>query len=499
MGNVHPLEVPGGRPRRVPRYREIARRFARAIEDGILATGERLPSMRQLREDEGVSISTVSRALAELEELGLVSARPKSGYYVRPRIRLPTPEPVRPRTVAGATAVSVSELVARVYRDAQDPRIVHLGYASPATSLLPTLALARTMSAVARRDPVASVAQEMPPGLLELRSAISRRALGWGCLLPAEDLVITSGATEAVYLSLLAVANRGDTVAIETPAHYGTLQAIESLGLKALEIPCDSDTGMDLDELERRLDQHPASAVVSVPNFSNPLGSCMPDSSKERLVRRLAARGVPLVEDDVYGDLAFAGARPRPAKAYDADGNVLYCGSFSKTLVPGYRVGFAAPGRFRDRFELLKFAMNESTPTITQRTLAQFLRGGGYDRHLRWLRARLETNVARISAAIGEGFPDGTRISRPRGGCFIWVELPGGVDALDLHARALDAGVSIAPGHIFSPSQAHRNCIRLNCGEPWSEQIEAAVRLVGRLASRLRPPGDTIPTRTRLT
>lgn len=490
MGAMSRSEIAGCRPKRTPRYREIARRFARAIEDGILAAGERLPSMRQLREDEGISISTVSRALAELEYLGLVSARPKSGYYVRPRVRLPTPEPVRPRAVAGATEVSVTELVARVYRDAQDPRIVHLGYASPATSLLPISALTRAMIAVARRAPVASVAQEMPPGLPELRSAISRRALGWGCLLTTEDLVITSGATEAVYLSLLAVATRGDTVAIETPAHYGTLQAIESLGLKALEIPCDSETGMDLDELERRLDQHPVAAVVSVPNFSNPLGSCMPDPSKERLVRLLRPRGIPLVEDDVYGDLAFTGTRPKPAKAFDSDGNVLFCGSFSKTLAPGYRVGFAAPGRFRDRFELLKFAMNEATPSITQRTLAHFLRGGGYDRHLRWLRAHLEANVTRISAAVGEGFPDGTRISRPRGGCFVWVELPGGVDALELHARALDAGVSIAPGHIFSPSQAHRNCIRLNCGEPWSEQIEAAVHLVGRLAARLRsrPP-----------
>ncbi len=486
MRPTNTLGGPRARAGRTPRYREIARRLARAIEDGILAAGERLPSIRRLRNDERVSISTVNQALAELESLGLVEARPKSGYYVRPRVRLARPEPVRPRAVARATDVSVSDLVARVYRAARDPRIVHLGAAIPAAAFLPTAALARALSAAARRSPAAGVAYEMPPGLADLRSVISRRALGWGCLLTADDIVITAGATEAVYLSLLAVASRGDTVAIETPAFYGTLQAIESLGLKALEVPCDSETGIDLDELERRLDRQSVAAVVSVPNFSNPLGSCMPDASKERMVRTLAARGIPLVEDDVYGDLVFGTSRPKPAKAYDTEGNVLFCGSFSKSLAPGYRVGFAAPGRFRDRVELLKFAMNLATPSITQRALAHYLRGGGYDRHLRQLRAGLEVNVARVSAAVAEGFPDGTRISRPKGGCFVWIELPGGVDALELHARALDAGVSIAPGHIFSPSQAHRSCIRLSCGEPWGERIEAAVRLVGRLASRLR-------------
>jgi DNA-binding transcriptional MocR family regulator len=223
--------------------------------------------------------------------------------------------------------------------------------------------------------------------------------------------------------------------------------------------------------------------VVAVPNFANPLGSCMPDAAKERMVRMLAARRVPLVEDDVYGDLAFGTTRPRPAKSWDLDGNVIYCGSFAKSLGPGFRVGFAAPGRHLDRFEVLKFALNVAVPSITQRALASYLGGGGYDRHLRSLRARLHGNVMRMSAAVADAFPAGTRVSRPQGGCFLWVDLPAGVDALALHARALDAGVSIAPGPIFSPVQSHRNGIRLSCGDPWTERIAAAIRLVGRLAA----------------
>ncbi len=477
------------RDRAIPRYRAIARRLAKAIEDGILRPGERLPSIRDLCEEERVSVSTVNQALGELESLGLVESRPRSGYYVRPRVQLPAP--ARPPAAAKATAVSISDLVIRFYRATRDPNLVLLSVASPSVSMLPTAALARALSSEARRSPTGVVAEEVPPGLLELRAAISQRAFRWGCLFPADDIVVTAGAIEAVTLGLLSVASRGQTVAVESPAFYGTLHAIEALGLKVLEVPCDPETGMDLDVLERQLDRHRVAAVVSVPNFSNPLGSCMPDRAKERLVRILAVRGVPLIEDDVFGDLVFFGPRPKPVNAWDTDGNVIYCGSFSKSLGPGFRLGFGVPGRFRDQFELHKFALNVAVPAVTQRAMARYLRGGGYDRHLRLLRARLQANMARVSAAIAGGFPAGTRVSRPKGGCFLWVELPPEVDALELYTRALEAGVCVAPGQIFSPSQANRNCIRISCGEPWSERIAGAIRLVGRLAASLCRPAAT--------
>jgi DNA-binding transcriptional MocR family regulator len=281
------------------------------------------------------------------------------------------------------------------------------------------------------------------------------------------------------------VASRGDTVAVESPTYYGVLLALEALGLRVLEVPCHPDSGIDLDALEGRLEHHRVAAVLAVPSFSNPLGSLMPDLAKQRLVRMLSLRAIPLIEDDVYGDLAFGPARPKPAKAFDEDGTVMYCGSFSKTVAPGLRVGFVAPGRWRERVEVLKFATSSATSTLSQHALVHFLEEGNYDRHLRTLRARLEQNVARVAGAVAASFPAGTRVSRPRGGCFLWVELPSNVDALALHARAHDAGVAIAPGHIFSAAHVHANCIRLSCGEAYSDRIEGAVRLVGRLATRL--------------
>lgn len=469
------------------RYVEIAGRLARAIADGTYAAGDRLPSVRAICRDEAVSPSTAVQALARLEALGAVEARLRSGFFVRPRLVAPTPRPARP--APGPKAVTVGALVQQVYRAARDPRLVPLGASAPSPALLPAAALARAMGSVARRAVTAGLQYEMPPGLLDLRRGVARRLLAQGCSVGPEELVVTSGATEAILLALLAATSPGDSVAVESPAFFGTLQAIEALGLRVVEVPSLPDAGLDVDALERTLEHERVAAVVAVPNFSNPLGGLMPDAAKARLVRLLAERGLPLVEDDVYGDLAFDGSRPRPAKAWDRDGLVILCGSFSKSLAPGYRVGFVVPGRHHDAIERLKFATNVASPTLPQRAIARFLASGAYDRHLRGLRSHLEEIVARTSAAVAESFPVGTRISRPHGGCYLWVELPTAVDALQLHSRSLAAGVAISPGQIFSPTGSHRSCIRLNCGEPWSPRIAAAVSTVGALARAMERTG----------
>jgi DNA-binding transcriptional MocR family regulator len=468
-----------------PRYEQIARRYAAAIEAGTLAPGERFPSVRHLAAEERASVTTVIRALGRLETLGLVEAHPRSGHFVRHRARPPVPRPQHPRATAAARPVSVSTLVAEIYRAARDPKVVPLGATAPSPELLPTAAMARAISASLRHPRDGGAAGELPPGLQALRRIIARRALTWGCQLSEDDVVVTSGAMEAVHLCLLAVARPGDIVAIECPAYYGTLQTVEALGLRVLEIPCQPDTGMDVEALAQRLERHRVAAVLAVPSFSNPLGSTMPDQAKARLVNLLSGHRIPLIEDDVFGELAFGAVRPKPAKAFDTDGTVMLCSSFSKTLGPGYRVGFAAPGRHRDRVEGLKFATSVSTPALQQRAIARYLDGGAFDRHLRTLRDRLASIEACTAAAVAESFPGGTRVTSPQGGCFLWVEMPAAVDAMTLHARALDAGVSISPGPIFSPSGGHRNCIRLSCAVPWSPAIDGAIRLVGRLASRL--------------
>ena len=289
---------------------------------------------------------------------------------------------------------------------------------------------------------------------------------------------------EALNLCLRAVAKSGDIIAIESPAFYGTLQIIESLGMRALEIPADPRDGVVLCALASALKRQKVKACLFVTNFSNPLGSCMPGAHKKELVELLARREIPLIEDDIYGDLFFGSNRPGTAKAYDKKGLVLLCSSFSETLAPGYRVGWTAPGRFKPQIESLKFTSSMATVTAPQMAIAQFLQSGGYDRYLRKLRRTLMGQVQQMSSAVGRYFPDGTKATRPQGGYVLWVELPRTINSLELHRQALEQKISIAPGPIFSAKQRYKNFIRLSCGLPWSHKIDGAVQTLADLARK---------------
>src|SRR6266480_5497475 len=343
-------------------YKQVALRISELIEHGTLRPGARVPSVRKLSEQEEVSIATVTQAYRVLESKGLIEARPQSGYYVRARLWQAPAEPEKSEPPLRATRVNTSDLVMRFMQAARDPTLVGFGAALPSQLLLPTRQLCRTMAAVGRRSPQLANRYDVAPGAHELRVQIARRAIETGCTLAPDDIIITCGCQEALYLALRAVAESGDTIAIESPTYFGVLQIIGSLGLKACEIPTFPRHGICLDELEKRLDCCRIKACMFSLNFSNPLGSCMPDDKKARLVKILAEREIPLIEDDLYGNLSHSPHRPKTAKAFDKYGLVLLCDSFTKTLAPGLRVGWTAPGRFRTQVEHLKFISSIGTP-----------------------------------------------------------------------------------------------------------------------------------------
>jgi DNA-binding transcriptional MocR family regulator len=464
-------------------YEEVADEIRDAIDSGALRPGDRLPSVRRLSRQRKVSVSTVLEAYAHLEAAGAVQARPQSGHYVRARRSAPEPRPMR--TPQETSPVSVSSLLASVYSTCHADAVVGLGAAYTPFSLLPTKRLRRLLSAEVRAAPQGGAEYDEPRGFPPLRHQIARRALDWGCTLSPDELIVTYGASEALNLCLLAVAQRGDTIAVESPTFFGILQMLEAHGLRALEIPSDPRHGMRLDALEAGLKRHRVAAVVAVPNFSNPLGSLMPDANKQKLVAMLARREIPLIEDDIFGDLHYGPSRPRVAKSFDRRGLVLLCGSFSKTLAHGYRIGWVAPGRFQDRVQLLKYSQTVATTTLPQRAIATFLEGGGYDRHLRTLRRSLAESIRRLQGAVVEHFPRGTRMTRPEGGMLLWVELPRRVDAIELYQRALHEGITIAPGPIFSARQRLGHFIRLNAGIEWTPRVEVALARLGQLAAEL--------------
>jgi DNA-binding transcriptional MocR family regulator len=463
-------------------YERVVDRIATLINRGTLRPGERISSVRKLSSQLRVSVSTVLQAYFLLEDRGFIEARPQSGFYVKLRPRDLPPEPKPSNPSLSATKVGVAELLAKVFEAARNPDFVPLATAIPSPDLLPTKQLNRFMAWVARHRGEQGVNYDFPPGNEALRRQVARRSIDWGCSLSPEDIVTTCGAMEALNLCIRAVAKPGDTIAIESPTFYGILQA--SLGMRALEIPTHPRDGIDLNVLEHAIKKNKIKACLLVPNFNNPLGSCMSDTNKKQLVEMLGHRELPLIEDDIYGDIYFGTVRPKAAKAFDKEGLVLLCSSFSKTIAPGYRVGWVAPGRFKLQVEHLKSMNTIATATLPQMAVARFLESGGYDRHLRKLRKALATQVQQVVLAISRYFPGGTKVTRPAGGFVLWVELPKGVDSIELYRKALAEKISIAPGPIFSAKQKYQNFIRISCGQPWSNRLEQALVTLGRLAGK---------------
>jgi len=465
-------------------YETLAERVAFLVDEGTYRPGERVPSIRSLSQQFKVSVNTVKEAYRLLEDRRVIEARPQSGFFVCARLPEEVRAPVISTPELSPVTVSISDLTARVMRDTLDTELVQFGCAIPNPEMLPIDRLNRMLSSEARRFRNQSIAYAMPPGNPRLRQQISQRLVLSGCTLRPDEIVITDGCTEAVALALRCLCRPGDTIAVETPVYYNFLQLVESQGLKALEIPTDPSEGISLEALAYALEHNSIRACLVISNFNNPLGSRMSDARKKQLVEMLAEQDVPLIEDDIYGDLAHDGERPSVAKAYDRSGQVLLCSSFSKTLAPGYRVGWIAPGRYQEQFERLKMVNTIASASPTQMAIAEFLANGGYDHHLRTIRRVYARKVAQMAEAIGRHFPSGTRVSRPRGGFSLWVEMPEACDAIELYRLSLKSGITLAPGNLFSVTGKYRNCVRLNAAF-WAEREERAIQELGSLAGDL--------------
>ena len=467
-----------------PLYHQLADHIHTLVRSGTLRAGDRVPSVRRLSRQQGVRVSTVLQAYQRLEAIGIIEARPQSGYYVK-RLASAVQEPAASRPPKRALTVEVNDLADAVLSYAMDPNFIAFGSGCPAPALFQLERVRRVMSSLALRDRDALGRYGLPPGTERLRRAVARRALEWGCRIDYRNLVTTTGCMEAINLCLRAVTRPGDLVALESPTYYGFLQILQTLGLRALEIPTHPRTGISLEALELALAEHPVKAVLVMPNVSNPIGASMSDQAKKRLVELLAAKNVPLIEDHIYADLSFDNASPRAAKAFDRNGNVMLCGSFSKTLSPGLKAGWIEPGRWRDRVSTLKWVSSGGTNELVELTIAELLESGVYERSLRPLRRRFESHVDAARGVIAESFPRGTRVTRPSGAYILWVELPKGSDSIALFEKLIERGITIAPGPMFSASGRYRNYMRLSLGQPWTPRLERALREVGRLAREL--------------
>lgn len=470
------------------RYLAIAEHIEGQVRAGGLQPGDRLLSVRRLSRQRGVSISTVTSAYRLLESRGLIEARPQSGYYVRSQSdrRLAPPAPSRPSRHARVVRVwDVAQQLAEVARGSD---LIPMGNADPAADSLPAAALLRRLRQLGSSAERA-IAYGDPRGEPELRSQIARRLARAGCQVGADELLITNGAFEGIHLAARAICQPGDVVAVESPVHFILLQLLQGLGLKVIELPTDPELGLDIDEAAALLRAGKAKACLVSPCFHNPLGSLMPPERLKRLVALCSRYRVPLIEDDVYGELYYGDERPPVAKAFDTGGWVIHCSSFSKVLCPGYRIGWIASGRFEDEVLRIKYATNFVTGTPLQLAVSSFLRDAAFERHLRQSRRVYRTNVLRCREAVAAHFPsEGLTASRPRGGFVLWIEVPG-LDAMALYERALEAGISIVPGTVFSAQGRFDHCIRLACTRPWDQEQAGAIATLGQITQELLGEG----------
>lgn len=460
-------------------YLKIAKIIEDQIHNETLMLGDKLPSVRSAQKLHNVSLNTIKQAYLELESRSLIESRPKTGYYVSKSSQRKTALPTIAKINNRETANTPEELTDKVFDTINQTDMTQFALGLPGKNFLPVAKLNKGIINAVRKRNDAGTAYEPVQGHESLRRAIAKWALVMEGKITEDDLVITSGAMHAIYNALMAVTSPGDSVAVESPAYFGILQAIKTLGLKAVEIPTHPLFGLDLDALKKVLPEIKACCFIT--NFNNPMGFQMPDENKKELVKLITHYNVPLIEDDIYGNVYFGSERPKPCKFYDEAGLVLWLGSVSKTLAPGYRIGWIAPGKFKDKIIRQKLVQTVCNSSLYSDVITDFLEHGRYDHHLKTFRNKLYANYLQMNRAVETYFPDNTKISQPKGGFMLWLELDERISTTELFNTAQAHKINFAPGRIFSQYNQYNNCMRLNYVLEWNERVESDMEKLGRI------------------
>lgn len=460
-------------------YMKIADIIEKQIFNGTLKLGDKIPSIRILKQLHNVSINTIKQAYLELESKSLIESIPKTGYFVSKVSQRKLPLPTVALIDDSKGTKTRVDLITKVFDTLNNAEITQFSLGVPDPNLLPIQRLNKTLITVNSQLSNGGTNYQSAQGSQNLRNTIAKWSMFFNGSLTGDDFVTTSGAMNALYYCLSSVTKPGDTVAVESPVYFGILQLIKSLNLKVLEIPSHPNTGMDLNILQKSLSKIRACCVVS--NFSNPLGSLMPVENKMALVSMLAEKDIPLIEDDLYGSLYFGSERPLPCKAFDENENVMYISAVSKTLAPGYRVGWVAAGKYKNEIIKRKLLTTISTPSLYEETIANFLDHGKYDHHLRSLRKTLNFNYLKYKDTIEQYFPEDTKISTPKGGYMLWLELNKNIDTAKLFDYAIQKNISFAPGRMFTQHNQYNNYLRLSFALEWNEKLKEELILLGEL------------------
>ena len=456
------------------RYRQIAEQIKQAIHSGSLPPDSRLPSVRTLAKQYSVSMTTALKTLRTLEDEHYAVARPKSGFFVAPRkVEKSLPVPLnseQPREVAPLDEQTELHL-AMLGSDCR----VRLDLANGDISLYPVKKIGLLMRQMGYSKPALLGNTVKGTGYAPLKTEIARRAVDYGCNISADDILITNGCIEAISLALRATTRPGDIVAVESPCYFVLLQMLHNLNLRVIEVEAGPEGYVNVSKLTALFQRKAVQAYLTINNINNPLGKSIPNEQKAYIARQADENDVVIIEDDIFGDTAFGERRPFPMRAFSP--NAILCSGFSKTVAPGIRIGWVHSSNYMRKIASLKYTTSMGTSVLSQAAIAELLRSGGYDAHLRKLRRELKSQIQHMRQAVLRYFPAGTRVSEPEGGYVLWVEMP--MQALNVRAlflKARNAGIGIAPGHIFATDHRYDHCFRLNAGFGWNAEVEEAIK-----------------------
>jgi DNA-binding transcriptional MocR family regulator len=468
------------------RYEQVVSKIEDTIVRLNLKPGDKVPSVRKVSNDLNFSLTTIFTAYSILEARGVIVSRPRSGYYINAAAKASANLTSTANYVPLPVHVEISTMATTMMKNAIEHGVVNFSILAPVNEFLPIIRLNKAVQASLKELNNNNFQYPLVEGHPRLLKQIARNSFEWNKIISQDEILITNGAMEAINLCLEAVTKKGDIVAIESPSYQGLMQSLESKGLKALEIPVDPITGLDLQKLEAAMAKNNVAACVFSPALNNPIGCSMPEANKIRLVKMLNEKNIPLIEDDTLGELSYSNFRPRSAKSYDDFDNVMYCSSFSKSLAPGFRIGWVVPGKYYAKVAKLKFEANTSTNGLLQDAIGRYLESGHFDNHLKGMRKILQKQVLKYINAINSYFPVNIKATLPAGGYSLWIELPTNVDAVDFQRQALKKGIGICPGHIFSTSSSFHNFIRINCCPLFNNKVENAIKTLGQILFELQ-------------